>query len=183
MLTLNIKLSVILPAKTWVYSGIAENCNLQQANHSKTIVSPENEGEEHSFMEERGDTGEADINLRSFGVNWCWKDNSFSLAELWLSLFGRATARNRRNLLSFCWDSKVVSTCKVYSFWVCNWQMVLDPRAPAGLATPISMRFPFIHVHGCLVDVQVGSWISFEFRREILSWSFKDVLDPITSLP
>lgn len=52
--------------------GIAENCNSRHKNNSKT--KSENKGEEHSFIEEKGEVGKAIIiNKKAFEVNWEFK--------------------------------------------------------------------------------------------------------------
>lgn len=56
VLTWKNKTASYVTSKRWVCSGIAENCNLEQVT-AKPQASPENKGEEHSFIEERWMSG------------------------------------------------------------------------------------------------------------------------------
>ena len=66
----------------WVYSRTTKNCKLGHATYGKSQTSPENKGEEHSFIE-KGELGGAVINKVSTGGNWEFKVLwVFLLAEL-----------------------------------------------------------------------------------------------------
>ena len=66
---MTLKIELPFYQKKWVYLGITENCNWDQASCTKTIIGKSgNKGDEHTFIEEKGMLAEAIVNRKSSGV-------------------------------------------------------------------------------------------------------------------
>lgn len=139
LLTLNIKVPVILPAKM-VYYFFAEKCNSGYTNYqaiAKPKLSLGNRGEERSFIEKRRELQGAVKNKKSTFFTPCKLGVPSVGTFRWLGYY-----RTRRNPSLSCWDSKVEGTCKVpLSLSVLQ---LTSEGSPFWPLNSIFVRFPFI---------------------------------------